>query len=56
MNRNEQLEYLRDARTEYQAWLTQPDLASRDAILGHAHARNRIEYLNRAIEDMEREQ
>ena len=56
MNWNEQLEYLRDARTEYEAWLTKPDLASRDAILGHAHARNRIECLNRAIEDMEREQ
>lgn len=55
MNRNQQLEYLRDARTEYAAWLTKPDLAQRDAILGHAHARNRVEYLTRAIADMEAE-
>ncbi|WP_193118464.1 hypothetical protein [Brachybacterium tyrofermentans] len=46
-------EYLQDARAEYVQRLQGPDRAAEDTLLGHEFARQRIAYLDRALQQQD---
>lgn len=43
-------EYLQSARDEYAQRLAEPDRFDEDPLLGHAFARQRVDYLDRALQ------